>query len=80
MSEQPWMTMRWFAVVNDLVGGWSLATIDQPVSLINVMDVNTWVPVDCLDEATARHIATLHNASLSMEAMRAITVEALPEP
>jgi hypothetical protein len=51
---------RWYAVVNDLIGGWSIATADLPESQINVFndefEVGTF-----MHEDTAKHIAYMHN-------------------
>lgn len=54
---------RWYAVVNDLIGGWCIATADKPLSQHRPDDGVTFVG-DFLSEEIARHVVELHNASL----------------
>lgn len=59
------LTERWYAVVNDLVGGWCVATVDMPLSEFGSSSTATFVG-DFLTEGIARHVADLHNASLEV--------------
>ncbi len=52
---------RWYAVVNDLVGGWAVATVDRPLSEIDTKSRTVVVVADFVSEEAARYIATLHN-------------------
>lgn len=52
---------RWYAVVNDLVGGWAVSTIDKPLSQLDPT-ASEGELADFCSEEIARHIAELHNA------------------
>lgn len=53
------MAVPWYAVVNDLIGGWAVSTVDAPLSDNSGLDI-----ADFVSEDVARHIAALHNAWL----------------
>ena len=55
------MECHWYAVLNDLIGGYSVATVDKPDSLHNVYEGDFEVGTFMTREA-AQHIADLHNA------------------
>lgn len=57
------MNAPWFVVVNDVVGGWSIATIDFPLAE-HPGPLGRTVVADAIEESTARHIVELHNAWL----------------
>lgn len=58
---------RWYAVVNDLIGGWSVATADKPVGDL-CADAGEFEIADVAGgEVVALHIADAHNASLGEE-------------
>lgn len=50
----------WYAVPNDLIGGWSVSNVDKPASQINVyhsqFELGTF-----MDRRVAEHIVNLHN-------------------
>jgi hypothetical protein len=62
-SELEFLKKKWYVVVDDVVGGWAISSIEKPVSL---MDYNKyerhWVEADTKE--IADHIAELHNRSL----------------
>jgi len=53
------MVVEWYAVINDLIGGWALSTTDEPVSSGSGLYIG-----DFMCEDTARHIAAVHNTCL----------------
>lgn len=65
----PWMSVRWYAVVNDLIGGWSVACVDKPCSAINPgtreNPTGEWMVAEFMDRKTAEYVARLHNLRLS---------------
>lgn len=65
ITEEEVLQRRWYAVPNDLIGGWDCATIDKPVSAIRgKRPTRERIPVETWGELTARHVAELHNAAL----------------
>ncbi len=52
------MRSYWYAMPNDLIGGWCVVPIQLPPSA-GVVEIATFI-----DEEFARHIAALHNAWL----------------
>ena len=70
LTEAEILARWWYAVPDDMVGGWAIATLDKPTSQIEKFDGES-VPVDLvLTEGIARHIAGLHNAFLEQKADR----------
>ncbi len=59
------LDIPWYAVVNDLIGGWSVATRDVPCSELRINQGKDFELGCFLDEAIARDIAELHNYALS---------------
>jgi len=57
-------THKWYTVVNDLVGGWSITLIDKPMSQHNPSVPGDGEIADFVDEETARYICELHNNAL----------------
>jgi hypothetical protein len=49
------MTAKWYAYEDDLIGGWSVMPVDEPPS------EGCYVVASFITEATAYHIAELHN-------------------
>lgn len=49
------VNIRWYAHVDDLIGGWCIMPVDEPPSQ------GWWQIADFIDEAAARHIVELHN-------------------
>lgn len=64
VTEADTLNRRWYAVPDDLIGGWACATAPRPVSEIHQGNTDHRVPVDCWGRATAEHVASLHNAWL----------------
>ena len=53
-----------YAVINDLVGGWMVATVDKPAHAIDTRKGSSeYVIADFLSEAEARFLAALRNAA-----------------
>lgn len=63
--------MRWYAVVDDLIGGWNVATVDKTAAEIHPgtkeAPSGEYTVACFMDEDTARHVADLHNAQLPPE-------------
>ena len=57
---------KWFPVKNDLIGGWSVATIDKPCSQLDLKKGEIEV-ADFISEDLARHMADVHNAWLAAQ-------------
>lgn len=51
----------WYAVVNDLIGGWAVATVDKPCSAHN-HEAGEGEVADFVHEADARFIAAVRTA------------------
>ena len=51
---------RWYAVVNDLIGGYAIATTNKPISEIDPYS-GEFELGDFLTKEMAQHIADLHN-------------------
>lgn len=49
----------WYAVPNDLIGGWVVRTVDEPPSYGHGYDV-----ADFMTEDIAKYVAELHNEHL----------------
>jgi hypothetical protein len=56
--------MRWFAVRNDTVGGWAVATADELVSVIDRRGGGELIADLIRDEATAVYIVEMHNTAI----------------
>lgn len=50
--------VRWYAVPNDEIGGWAIATKNVPTSQLRYGE---WVVGDFLTERLAGYVAGLHN-------------------
>jgi hypothetical protein len=62
-NEERFMRARWYAVVDDLIGGWAVATADKPVSMFdNRREV---VLYETVSERIALHVVRLHNELLT---------------
>lgn len=66
MSQSDPLTQEWFAVPNDLIGGWCVvpARPDPP----STQSEHQFLVADFCNEKTARHIAHLHNRWLAKQA------------
>lgn len=51
--------MIWYAVVNDLIGGFAVSSVNKPLSQIDqTPPAEAYVIADCMCESDARAIAT----------------------
>lgn len=56
---------RWYAVVNDLIGGWCIHTADVPCSELRYLDHDDHREIATFtSQADAEYIAALHNERL----------------
>jgi hypothetical protein len=62
-KESDFLLKPWYVVPNDVIGGWSIASVDKPVSAL-LPHAREFEIMDCLDKSTAQHIVTMHNESL----------------
>lgn len=53
----------WYAVRNDVIGGWSMTNVDKPVSQLDPRQGEVEIG-DALSEEIATRIVTLHNQNL----------------
>jgi hypothetical protein len=58
------LDVPWYATINDLIGGWSVSNVDKPASLRDHREGDVAV-ADFMEKRCARHIVSLHNASLA---------------
>lgn len=53
---------RWYVIPNDVVGGWSIATTNKPLS--QIMGLEPVVADDVLTQEIANYIVAVHNYRL----------------
>lgn len=58
---------RWYVVVNDMIGGYAIATMDKPLSEIEGRFHEVVVVADMVGRDVAHYIAHLHNTHLGGE-------------
>lgn len=58
---------RWYPVVDDVVGGWAVATVDEPVSAFLGYGDGRAVADGFWEEEHAEHVARLHNEWLDRQ-------------
>lgn len=58
-------TIKWFAVLDDTVGGWAIANVNKPVSAHDPSKGEFSIG-DFLDEPLARYIVAMHNYRLGV--------------
>lgn len=63
------MHQRWYAVVDDTVGGYAVANVDKPTSEIDTRGQKERELVFAVTKAVADHIVQLHNAWLARGSM-----------
>lgn len=62
MTEHSNLCCRWYIVVNDLIGGWDVATVDKPSSQIDYRHTSVEHGIAWgLSREEAEHIVLLHN-------------------
>ena len=62
MDEGELLAVPWYAVVDNLIGGWAVATADKTCADLDWQAGEVQV-ANFIGEQTARHIAELHNKS-----------------
>ena len=62
MSEhtETMLDSEWFVVVDDLIGGWAVATVDKPLSEIDFRDPGVYVVAEMISKDVADYIVYLH--------------------
>lgn len=59
-----YMSQRWYAVVNDEIGGYAVANVDKPVSAHDLEQGERAIG-EFFSEQAAKHVAELHNRAVS---------------
>lgn len=54
------LNAEWFVVLDDLIGGWAIATVDKPMSGINFRDRDVYVVAEMLSKDMAEYMVYLH--------------------
>ena len=57
------LAQRWYVVVNDVIGGWSVSNVDKPMSQQHPKH-GEWEICDFVDKDAAEAIAAEHNMRL----------------
>ncbi len=57
------LNQRWYANIENLVGGWCVTNVDKAASEIDYR-IGDVLLADCVNEDIAQHIVELHNATL----------------
>jgi hypothetical protein len=57
------LTLRWYVVLDDLIGGYSISHVDKPLSQHDLLNGEGEI-IDCLTREIADHVAALHNAHI----------------
>lgn len=52
--------VRWFVVINDVVGGWSVSNVDKPLSEQD-HSKGEFELFECWDKDSAQYIVALHH-------------------
>lgn len=66
MSPDRILQVKWFVVVNDLIGGWCVRTSPLLPSEVVDREVDGWDVGDFLTEEIAKHIVELHNREVQV--------------
>lgn len=61
-----YLSVPWYVVVDDVVGGWAVATVDEPVSAFLGYGHGRAIADGFWDEGHARHVVELHDAWLKV--------------
>jgi hypothetical protein len=51
---------KWYVVVDDLVGGWAISTVDKPLSEVDFRDRSVVIVADTLSKEIAEYLVYLH--------------------
>jgi len=54
------LTSEWFVVVDDLIGGWAIATVNKPLSEIDARKRGVYVVAEMISESLADYVVYLH--------------------
>lgn len=54
------LTSEWFVVVDDLIGGWAVATVNKPLGDIDVRQLGVYVVAEMISKEIADYIVYLH--------------------
>lgn len=65
MTNDQFLTMKWYAKENDLIGGWCIMSTDDPPSTQKGFPIG-----DFLTEELTNYIVELHNAELEKKQVR----------
>ncbi len=60
-----YLSMKWYAVVDDVVGGWAVATVNLPVSRFMGNGFGRTVADGFWEKEHADHVVELHNEWLA---------------
>lgn len=60
ISDTEVLNCRWYAVIDDTIGGWAISNVDQSVADLNPYE-GRFELGSFLTEVEARHIADVHN-------------------
>lgn len=58
------LNKKWYVVFNDLIGGWSIQTINKSPSFLKEEEYHCFVG-DIMSKTIARHIVEMHNEHLA---------------
>lgn len=62
-----YLNVPWYVVVDDVVGGWAVATVDEPVSAFLGYGEGRAVADGFWDKDHAEHVTRLHNEWLDRQ-------------
>jgi hypothetical protein len=60
-----YLSMKWYAVADDVVGGWAVATVNEPVSSFLGYGTGRALFEGFFDKDHADHVVELHNEWLA---------------
>lgn len=63
MKPEEYLTVPWYAVVDDLIGGWAVSNVNKTTAEMDFEQGEIEI-ASFASEEHARHIAELHNRSL----------------
>jgi hypothetical protein len=65
MADQDFLKKKWYVVPNDVIGGWSVTTVDKPVSAL-MPRAGEFEIVETISKETADHVVALHNWAIGV--------------
>lgn len=61
--EDDFLSLKWYVVLDDIVGGWAVSTIDKPLSEMDYRkNERHWI--ECAVKEHAQYIVDLHNREI----------------